>query len=72
MNHRRWTMTDEQRAVHRSGFIVHRHNVGKREVDEDEKNISTDLFDIFISSDLHSYGFWPNRPSCFDRDPESI
>jgi hypothetical protein len=44
-------MNDEQRTVHCSWFIVHRYNVGTREVNKYGRNI---LFDLFNSDAILS------------------
>jgi hypothetical protein len=55
-------MDDEQQTAHGSWFIVHRYNVGTREGDEDEKNISIGLFWAnAIPSVFQSSSFLHNR-----------
>jgi hypothetical protein len=66
-------MDDEQQAAHGSWFIVHRYNVGTREGDEDEKNISIGLFWAnAIPSVFQSSSFLHNRSRGTERNPEPI
>ena len=59
--------------VHRSKFIVHRYNRGTREVDENEENISSDLFCVgAISFVLHPSSLLHNRSRGTERNPEPI
>jgi hypothetical protein len=73
MNDEQWTMNDEQRTVHCPWFIVHRCNVGIREVNKYGKNIVFDLFNgDAIPSVPHSNGLLCNRSNGVERNPGPI